>query len=91
MSDQSHVNAAAIGAEISSLLRGEITIGGRFDSPFLVVVAASETVSHAAEVVDKFFSIGSSTTRAALDEDMKRSISIFVARSRSNPEPNVKQ
>jgi hypothetical protein len=83
MSDQSHVNAAAIGAEISSLLQGEITIGGRFESPFLVVMAASETVSQAAEVIDNFFSLGSSATRSALEQEIKREIGVYARAQRS--------
>jgi hypothetical protein len=78
MSDQSHVNAAAIGVEISSILQSDVTIGGRFDSPFLVVVAACETASHACEVIDQYFSIGSAAERAAIDTEMKRAIDEFV-------------
>jgi hypothetical protein len=84
MSDKSHVNAAAIGGEISSLLRGDVTIGGRFDTPFLVVLTVCETISHAAEVIDKYFSIGSSAARSALDNEMKRAIGTFVASSVGN-------
>ncbi len=78
MSDQSHVNAAAIDKEISGLLAGNVTIGGNFDNPFLVVIAACETVSHSSEALDQFFSIGSAATRATLDQDMMQAIAIFV-------------
>jgi hypothetical protein len=78
MSDQSHVNAAAIGNEISQLLAGNVTIGGTFDSPFLVVLAACETVSHASEALDSFFSLGSTATRAELDREMMQAIGLFV-------------
>lgn len=74
MSDQSHVKAAAIGVELSSILQGDVTIGGRFDSPFLALLAACETATHASEVIDKYFSLGSSGTRSALDDEMKGAI-----------------
>lgn len=83
MSDQSHVNAAAIAGEISSLLQGDVTIGGRFDSPFLVVLAACETVSQAAEVIDRFFSLGTSEVRNELDEEMKRQIGVLASGRRT--------
>jgi len=79
MSDQSHVNAAAIDKEISELLAGNVTIGGTFDNPFLVVICACETVSHSSEALDHFFSIGSATTRATLDQDMMQAIANFVS------------
>lgn len=78
MSDQSHVNAAAIGNEVSELLAGNVTIGGTFDSPFLVVLAACETVSHASEAVDSFFSLGSTASRAGLDREMMEAIGRFA-------------
>jgi hypothetical protein len=79
MSDHTHVNAAAIEKEFSELLAGNVTIGGTFENPFLVIVAACETVSHASEALDQFFSIGSAATRATLDQEMKRAIAAFVA------------
>lgn len=78
-SPQSHVNAAAIDKEISELLAGNVTIGGTFDNPFLVVIAACETVSHSSEALDQFFSIGSAASRATLDQDMLQAIADFVA------------
>ncbi len=79
MSDQSHVNAAAIGVEISSILQGDVTIGGRFDSPFLPLLAACETASQASEVIDRYFSLGSSDWRSALDDEMTAAINVHVA------------
>ncbi len=78
MSDQSHVNAAAIGNEITQLLAGKVTIGGTFESPFLVVLAACETVSHASEALDNFFSLGSTAIRDELDREMIQAIGRFA-------------
>lgn len=83
MSDQSHMNAAAIGDEIASLAQGSITVGGRFGSPFLVVLAACETVSHGAEVIDQFFSVGSSAQRKELDDQMLHAVRVYVHSERS--------
>jgi hypothetical protein len=79
MSDQTHVNTVAIQQEISELLAGKIMIGATFGNPFLVVMAACDTVSHASESLDQFFSIGSAIMRAALDDEMKRAVAAFVA------------
>jgi hypothetical protein len=86
MSDQTHVNAVAIQQEISELVAGNIMLGGTFENPFLVIVAACETVSHASEALDQFFSIASTGTRATLDQDMKRAIATFVARAGPSPQ-----
>ncbi len=53
-------------------------MGGNFDNPFLVVIAACETVSHSSEALDEFFSIGSAAARATLDQGMMQAIASLL-------------
>jgi hypothetical protein len=78
-SDTAHVNVAAIGDEIKQISHGNVTIGGRFDRPWLVVVTAAETISHSSEALDTFLGLGRSAELAGIDKQMEIAIAKFAA------------
>ncbi len=81
-SDTAHTNVAAIADEIVQISQGNITIGGRFDNPWLVVVTATETISHSSEALDRFFGLGKVADLEAIDKDMLTGLGKSAAAAR---------
>lgn len=81
-SDTAHVNVAAIDKEVAAMVRGDVYLGGRFDDPWLVVMAAAEAVSGAAETIATFHQFDSATARAAADHEMERALGEYAGHRR---------
>lgn len=88
-SDTAHVNAVAIDKEISAIVRGDVFLGGRFEEPWLVILAASEAVSGTAEQLDNFHSLGVRTARDDADAAMRQALEAFLRSRRTVPAPST--
>jgi len=86
-SDTAHVNAAAIDKEVSAIVRGDVYLGGRFEEPWLVILAASEAISGAAERLDHIHLLGIENERKEIDLAMRHTLEDYV-RSRKAPTPS---
>jgi hypothetical protein len=85
-SDAAHVNAAAIDKEIAQLVRGEVWIGGRFDSPWLVAMAAWEALGTVASALDAYFGLGANKALAEASSVMKTELHVYARRERETQE-----
>jgi hypothetical protein len=77
-SDTAHVNAAAIDKEVAAIARGDVYLGGRFEEPWLVVLAASEAISGAAEQLDTIHSLAARGARDQVDAAMRGALESYL-------------
>ena len=84
-SDTAHVNVAAIDEEVAAMGRGGVCLGGRFEDPWLVVMAAAEAVSAAAETIASFNQIDNASARAEADRQMQSALERHAMARRQRP------
>ncbi len=81
-SDTAHVNVAAIDKEVAAMVSGDVYVGGRFEDPWLVVMAAAEAVSGAADTIGTFHQLDNATARATADQEIERALGEHARRRR---------
>lgn len=76
------MNAAAIDKEVAAIVRGDVYLGGRFEEPWLVILAASEAISGAAEQLDALHSLGVQKAREEADSAMRNALEAYLVSRR---------
>lgn len=84
-SDTAHVNAAAIDKEVAAIVRGDVYLGGRFEEPWLVILAAYEAISGAAEQLDALHSLGVQKVREEADSAIRGALEVYLVSRRHDP------
>ncbi len=88
-SDTAHVNAVAIDKEVAAIVRGDVYLGGRFEEPWLVILAASEAISGAAQRLDALHSLGAQKVREEADSAMRTALEAYLVSRRQKAGPTT--
>lgn len=82
-SDEIHVSANALSAELVEHLAGQSLIGAKYEDPFHVLLASRDMVMNGLEQIDRVFGLNHREQLAAIDAPIRDALAKFAASRKS--------